>query len=155
MAIEPRELGAYAFHKWIAERLVERHAPRSVILRCGAVLGPALKKGPVFDILTGQPIHVRPESRLSLVDAATIASAALAAADGRLVEGVVNLAGTGSVSVAELGALAGVPLLVTAEGRTATHHYDINNERLSRVVPIASSASVAARFICEWQTIRA
>jgi hypothetical protein len=57
--------------------------------------------------------------------------------------------------LAELGALAGVPLLVTAEGRTATHHYDINNERLSRVVPIASSASVAARFICEWQTIRA
>lgn len=152
--IEPQDLGVYAFHKWIAERLVERHVGRSAILRCGTVVGPALKKGPVYDILNRQPIHMTPDSRLSLVDAATIARAALAAADGRLTDHLLNVTGTGSVSLGELGRLAGVPLCFAADGRSTTHRYDINTERLRRVLPVASSRSIAAEFIRAWYATR-
>ena len=42
----PIDLGAidpYGFHKRIAERLVEKYAPRSVVFRCGTAIGRGLK----------------------------------------------------------------------------------------------------------------
>jgi nucleoside-diphosphate-sugar epimerase len=147
--IDCTRLEPYAFHKWIAERLVERHAARATILRCGTVIGPALKKGPVYDILHGRPLHMTAESTLSLVDTETIAAAVRAVLDDRIEDRIVNVTGTGSVSVGTLGELAGRPV---AGGAADLPHYeyDINNERLRAIIPVATSAAIAARFIRHW-----
>ena len=49
-SIEHRRLTTYGFHKWLAERLVERFASGALILRVGTVIGPMLKKGALFDL---------------------------------------------------------------------------------------------------------
>lgn len=152
--VDSRALDPYAFHKWVAERLVERHAPRSIILRCGTVVGPTLKKGPLYDILHRRPVRMSVDSRLSLVDTAMIALAVEAALDGRFAHDIVNVSGTGSVTIDELGRMANVPLQVADDERGVLYEYDINNERLAAVMPVDSSKAIAARFIQDWTSVR-
>lgn len=150
-AIVPADLEPYAFHKWLAERLVERHAPRAVILRCATIVGRGLKKGPLFDLLSGRPVHMAIASRLSLVDTDTIAMAVQAAFEGRLPRHIVNVAGTGPVTLAELGRMAGADLRASSADAGRLYDYDINNECLCSVMPMASSAAIAHKFIADWR----
>lgn len=151
-AIDSRKLEPYAFHKWLAERVVERYAARSLLLRCGTVIGPGMKKGPLFDVLQGRPIHMRSDSRLSLVDTATISTAVQAALAGRISHDIVNVSGTGAVTIEELGRLAGVPLYVAGDKPGTLCEYDINNDRLAALLPVDSSTTIAKRFIQNWKS---
>lgn len=148
--IEPRTLEPYAFHKWLAERVVERHARSSRILRCGTVIGPGLRKGPLFDLLSDKPVYMTTESRLSLIDMATIARVVVAAVRGEVPHDIVNVTGTGNVTLLELARMANVEPRLASDAHRATYHYDIENTRLSSRWPTDSSRAIAARFIEDW-----
>ena len=56
--IAPSVLHPYGFHKWLAERLIEKYAENFLILRLGTVIGPNLKRGPIFDILYSKYLYL-------------------------------------------------------------------------------------------------
>ena len=60
--LQPSEMTRYGFHKWLAEQLVRHYAPRHLIVRMGGFVGPGLKKNALFDLLTGGPLFVHPDS---------------------------------------------------------------------------------------------
>ena len=65
----------YGFHKWIAEELVRYHCDHYLIFRLAGMVGPAMKKNPVFDVLQGMKLRIHPESRYQFLgtdDAARI-----------------------------------------------------------------------------------
>ena len=145
--LHPERLIPYAFHKWIAERLVQRYARRWVILRLGSVVGPGLKKNPVYDVTHGQPVHLSLESAPTFIDTGTIAQAL----DAILASGpqgeIFNLTGTGSVSVRELAAQAGVTPRLAPGAEAVTSRYHINTGKLGRLLALPSSADVTRRYI--------
>jgi nucleoside-diphosphate-sugar epimerase len=145
--IDVSRLDTYGFHKWIAERLVEKNAPRSVIFRTGTVIGPGLRKGPLFDLINGHPIHLSPKSSLSLIDTSTIAEAVAAVIGPGPPRSIINLTGTGATTVADLAGIVGKPIRLAHGGDLKTYHYDINNRKLKTIVPVGSSSEIAARFV--------
>jgi nucleoside-diphosphate-sugar epimerase len=144
--IDPRRLDSYGFHKWLAERLVERYARRAILFRTGTAVGPGLKKGPLFDVLHRRPLFMSPESRLSLVHTADVARAVERVVFDPDVGGVYNVSGSGSVAVSELGEIAGLPVAVDPKASGVVHRYDINNDKLCRLMSMPTSREVAARF---------
>ena len=94
-----QELVPYAFHKWVSERLVERYAPHSVILRLGTAFGPQLKKNPIYDLLHGNPLFISMESRLSFIDTATIAESVMQVLHASPQKEIYNVAATGSARI--------------------------------------------------------
>jgi nucleoside-diphosphate-sugar epimerase len=147
--IDPRRLDSYGFHKWLAERLAERYAERAIIFRSGTAVGPGLKKGPLFDVLHQRPLFMSAESRLSLVHTADVARVVERAVFDSDVAGVYNLTGSGSVAVCELGEIAALPVTVEAKASGVVHRYDINNDKLCRLMPMPTSREVATRFFGE------
>ena len=146
-AIEPQRLHPYAFHKWLAERLVARFAGRSLILRVGTVIGAGMKKGPLLDLLLGQPLHMSAESELSLIDTATIAEAVVRFVAEPPEHGTLNLTGTGPALLGALCAKAGLKWRLAPGAEQVVYRYNINNARLREHFPVPTSHEIGSRYL--------
>jgi nucleoside-diphosphate-sugar epimerase len=103
----------YGAHKFLAEQLVRHYASRWLIVRLAGMVGPGLRKNPVYDILHGQPLRIHPDSRYQFLhtdDAAQIAwNLVQSGATGE----AFNVCGDGLISPQEISLLAGRPLNLT------------------------------------------
>ena len=145
--IQPSSLDVYGFHKWIAERIVEKFAPRWSILRLGTVVGPGLKKGPVFDLLQGLPLFMSLDSLLTLVDTHTITRVVELLIDRPGESGILNVTGTGSVLLRELAACAPHPPRLAPGAESKVYRYHVDNSRLRSLLPVPSSLEIGRRFL--------
>ncbi len=145
--IDPKRLHPYGFHKWLAERLVERFATQAVVLRCGTVLGPALKKGPLFDLLENQPLRMSVDSEISFIDTASISQAMTTFVTTHPNHRIINLTGTGGASLRSLCLDAGLKWQAAAGTEQVIHRYNVNNSRLREVIPVRTSHDIAVEFL--------
>ncbi|MBF0166173.1 MAG: NAD(P)-dependent oxidoreductase [Alphaproteobacteria bacterium] len=149
--IDIKGLDTYGFHKLMAERLVAFHAPSHVILRLGTVIGPGLKKNPVYDATHGLPIRQTRDSTLTLIDLETIAKAvrALLAKEAR---GIYNLTGRASLGVGEM-----IETVARHQGCSVgdfVFHpdllhtdYDVNVEAIERFLSLPSSLAMLETYL--------
>lgn len=105
--IDPARTSRYGFHKLLAEELVRHYAKEWLIVRLAGMVGPGLRKNPVFDILRGLPLRIHPDSRYQYMatdEAAAICLSLLKAGErGR----VFNVCGDGLISPREIADLSG------------------------------------------------
>jgi nucleoside-diphosphate-sugar epimerase len=148
-AIDPRRLPVYGFHKWLAERLVERSAAEPLILRTGTVVGPEMKKGPLFDLVQNEPLHMSVDSELSLVDTATVAEVIAAAVAVPPVHRIINLTGTGPARLCDLCAAIGLSWRLAPGAEQVVHRYHINNARLRELFPVRTSHAIGAECLAQ------
>ena len=64
--------GVYGFHKGIAEQVVRHFCPTYYIVRCSALVGEGLRKGPVYDMCKGSDMYVTRESRIQFISTKAI-----------------------------------------------------------------------------------
>lgn len=149
-AIDSEKLDVYGRHKLMAEGLVLASAAHWNILRLGTVLGPGLKKGPVFDLLENKPLHMSLDSELTFIDTDHI----VLAVDAVLAKGwdheIVNVTGGGSVSLRELAGR--VPRFeLAADAGEFVRRYDVNTAKAARLLPLPSTREIAHRFIDQYR----
>ena len=132
---DPQRLHAYGFHKWLAERMVERFANNSLVLRVGTVIGAGVKKGPLLDLLLGQPLHMSPDSELSLIDTVTITEALAQFVANPPPHRIINLTGTGTALLRKLCTDACLEWRLVPGADQVVCRYNINNSRLRELFP--------------------
>lgn len=64
---------AYGLHKWLAEELVRYHHDNALILRLGGFVGEGLSKNAIYDMITGGPLFVHPDSAFQIMNIADLA----------------------------------------------------------------------------------
>lgn len=143
----PDGLHPYAFHKWLAERLVARFAPRWMITRLGTVVGPGLKKNPVYDMLSGYPLRVSLEFELTLIDTATIARCIETLITRGGDRDIYNIAATGSVKLRDLQERLGRPVAMEPGAEQIVHRYCINNGKMGGLIPMPTSWEALESFL--------
>ncbi|HEY8430149.1 MAG TPA: NAD(P)-dependent oxidoreductase [Sandaracinaceae bacterium] len=105
--IDPARLSTYGFHKRMAELVVMRSAARFLIVRLGQMVGPGLVKGPVHDVLCGEPLRVALSSRYPLLRTRSAAAITFALLEAGVSRDVVNVCARGDVSLARIVELLG------------------------------------------------
>ncbi len=145
-AINIADLSHYGFHKFLGENIVRHYLPRWLIVRLGGVLGPGLKKNPVFDLLDDVPLRVNEESRYGYIATDTAAGFVLDLAGMGRENEIVNLCGTGTVSLAEIRKWLKKPLRYQGKA-PPIERYEINNEKLRSLFDVPQSRLTARRFI--------
>jgi nucleoside-diphosphate-sugar epimerase len=96
----------YGLHKLLAEQLVRGYASRWLILRLAGMVGPNLRKNPVYDLLNGQPLRIHPDSQYQFLHTDDVAATAWELIQRGLSAQIFNLAGDGLISPREIAALA-------------------------------------------------
>jgi nucleoside-diphosphate-sugar epimerase len=153
-AIRQTELHPYAFHKWLAERVVERFASRWVIARVGTVIGPGLKKNPVYDMLTGYPLHMSLDSELSLIDTPTIARCLEAIVGMRPEREIFNVAASGAVKLRDLQRTIGTAGSLAPGAELCVYRYNINNAKMARLIALPTSWEAVTAFLAQARTLQ-
>ena len=148
--IAVEKLSVYGLDKYLAECVVRNRCAHWLILRLGGLLGPGLRKNPLFDLLTGQPLRVHPDSEFGYIHTEEIARIIAHLLQQQAANEVFNVCGTGMVSVRELSTWAG-RAVENADPTRPRIHYEINNEKLATFWRIPTSSATARDFIASWQ----
>ncbi|HHT9113652.1 MAG: NAD-dependent epimerase/dehydratase family protein [Planctomycetes bacterium] len=146
-SIQPEQLDTYGFHKWLAERLVEKYAMRSVILRVGTVLGDGMKKGPIYDLLNGKALHMSLGSELTFIDTNTIAKAIKAIIATNPMHEIYNLTGTGFIRLHDIQGKIPFPIRLSHGAEGVIYNYNINNDKINTIIKIPSTIDIVENFI--------
>ena len=149
--IEFGRLEPYGFHKWVSEELVRRYAPEWLILRLGNMVGPGLKKNPIYDAISGNPIWISADSRHSLIHTREVAEAIHRLVTGGHRNRVLNVCGTGTVRVGDLPGLIGKEINFASGAEERHQVYWVNNDRLSELLPVPDSREALVGFVREME----
>jgi len=144
--IDAGALGNYGFHKRLSELLVLRHSPHPLVFRLAGMVGPGLKKNPVFDVCNGLPIRIHPDSRYQFLHTARVAEMVWGIQGMLPAGGTINVCGAGLVSPREIAAMAGVGL-DASQASGPPRIVDICIGKLAGLAPAPSSADAVAGFL--------
>jgi len=138
----------YGFHKLLAEEVVTHYASRWLIVRLAGMVGPALRKNPVYDILNGQPLRIHPESRYQFMHTDDMASLAWLLVEGGHAGEIFNVCGRGLISPREVADLAGCSLDITLLSRDVQPRLvDVSTEKLARYTDVPVTREAIRAFI--------
>ena len=147
--IRPEAISIYALCKFMAECTARNQCADLLVLRCGGLIGPGLRKNPVYDLLTGAGLFVHPDSRFGFLSTRELAHIvdALIRCDA---EGVVNACGHGLVSIREAMEITNRrDAQAPADARPI--RYEINHDKLSAVHEPSDSAATVRAFVAWWR----
>jgi len=150
--LQPSTMTRYGFHKWMAEQLVQHYAPKRLIIRMGGFVGPGLKKNALFDLLTGGPLFVHPDSEFQYMDTRDLAKAVFELCEGAdRTETLLNLSARGTVSVRQAAEWAGRALPEEAFSRPKVRA-ELNVDKAARIITLPETAKTVRQFISEVQS---
>jgi nucleoside-diphosphate-sugar epimerase len=149
--IEPTNLNYYSFHKWLSERLVSKYKSQYIILRLGAVLGPKLKKGPIYDMLNGQSLHMSLNSKITFIDVKTIFDTIKVLIGKKLFNEIYNVTGSGVTKLSALIECFDSKPKVGSRSKDIVLSYNINVNKLSKIIKIKTSTDIAKNFIHKYK----
>ena len=138
----------YGFHKQLAESCVQRHTGAWLIVRLAGMVGPGLRKNPVFDILNDQPLRISPESRYQFMSTDDAADVAWELVTTGVRNTLFNVCGDGLISPREIADMCGRRIAIDPEAAgTAPRIVDVAIERISRIRPMPSTRATIEQFL--------
>jgi nucleoside-diphosphate-sugar epimerase len=147
-AIDLAKVSHYGFHKLLAEQVVQHYAERWLIVRLAGMVGPGLRKNPVYDILNAQPLRIHPDSQYQFMNTGDVARIVWSLVEHGIHGEVFNLCGDGLISPAAIADIAGMELntsLLTPMTTPRVMHID--NERIKRLSPVPSTHRSIREFM--------
>lgn len=146
--IDPGRLSPYGRAKWLAEAAARRRDRPLLVLRLGGLIGPGLRKNPVYDLLHGDRIFVDPESRFGYLHTDDLAALALQLVTEHPAAELVNVAGRGLVRIRDLMERLSRTDVAVAEN-AARVTYAITTERLSELANVPESEDAVSRYLAQ------
>lgn len=145
--IDVESLPPYGMHKRLAELFVMRHCRRWQIFRLAQMVGDGLKKGPIHDLLNGNPLWISDDSRLHYMNTLNVARIVLDVLERQRVSEVYNVCGRGSVEFRRVIDLLmdGRREVVQAAGERQT--YRIQTKKIEQLYPIPESWDEVSTFV--------
>lgn len=132
-AIELGQISRYGLHKYLAEQVVRSVHPSWLVVRMGGFVGEGLKKNAIFDMLTGAPVWLSPESELQFIDTADAARIVWdLVADGQQGE-VVNLGAEGVLKIGDFHRAIGSSSTFRADSPIVRYELSLDRLRALRM----------------------
>jgi len=149
VALDPSAMTNYGFHKWLAEQLVLKYAPRHVILRMGGFVGPGLKKNAIHDLLAGGKLHVHPDSEFQFMDTRDLARSIFDLLPKLPASrAVYNISARGVVSMRQAAAWIGCRPADAAE-HLPVCRAELNVEKIGALLDLPDTRETVRRFLRE------
>lgn len=145
--IDLRRISRYGLHKLLAEQVV-RSAHRSwLVVRMGGFVGEGLKKNAIFDMLTGAPVWLSPDSELQFIDTADAARIVWDLVEAGLQGEVMNLGAEGLLNLGAFHRAIGSSSPFKADAPKVRYELSLDRIRaLRRGAPLPRTEDCVMRF---------
>jgi len=98
---------AYGFNKHLSEEIIKQYCPQAAILHCSSVIGKNMKKGVIFDIHSGDPVFLTPDSSLSFITNTAVAEIVQRIIDHKFYNLTLQVSASTLLTVEEVGKVLG------------------------------------------------
>jgi nucleoside-diphosphate-sugar epimerase len=147
----PSRQSHYGFHKYLAEQCVVHFAPRWLIVRLAGMVGPGLRKNPVFDILHDAPLRIHPDSAYQFLATDDAARLTWRLVEQGLTHDVYNVCGRGLISPRRIAELADRRLDLSAlSSGSRPRIVNVSTARLERLADVPDTHETIERFLGRW-----
>jgi nucleoside-diphosphate-sugar epimerase len=121
----------YGISKALADKLVRQYCTHnSLIIRPTSLLGAGMKKGVLYDMLTGKPVYLNPSSCLQFVTVNELAKFIRHMLENKPgAHDIITFTGTGNVGVHELEHLTGNKCEYAQNLHYEYYHHSPNTEK--------------------------
>ena len=144
----------YGLHKLLAEQIVQHYAGNWLILRLAGMVGPSLRKNPVFDILNDQPLRIHPDSEYQFMHTSEVARILWNLIQSSAQKEIFNLCGDGLVSPRKIAALAAKPLNLTLlPADVSPRIVNVSIDKIKRFSRMPSTIETMTNFLRQSATI--
>ncbi len=117
------------------------------------MVGPGLRKNPVYDILHDQPLRIHPDSQYQFLHTDEVARIAWQLVRSGASGTIYNLAGQGLVSPRDIAQMAGKKLDVTlADPKAQPRVVNASIDKISKVIAPSPTKASVQRFLQEHKT---
>lgn len=149
--IDPGRQSRYGLHKYLAEQLVRGTQKQWLVMRMGGFVGPGLKKNAIYDMLTGGPVRLAPQSELQFISTDRAAELVWRLVENGVHNQIVNLGATGTVNLGALhGRLASSSSFLP---EAPTIRYEVLLDKLAKLscAELPRSEDEVKAFIAAWK----
>lgn len=150
--IDPARTSRYGFHKLLAEQLVQHYATDWLIVRLAGMVGPGLKKNPVFDVLRQQPLRIHPDSQYQFMHTDDVAAIVWGLVQQGFRRQIFNVCGQGLISLREIARLANQSLpklLLPPDDTPRVVHISV--KKVMAITSLPKTSETVQKFIQEHQ----
>lgn len=148
--VDPARGSHYGLHKLFAENLVRHYTQNWLILRLAGMVGPGLRKNPVFDILNDRPLRIHPDSRYQYMHTDEVARIGWALMEKSVVGEIFNVCGDGLIAMSEIARLAGKDLDLSLLSPAAVPRVvEACNEKIKGQQVLPRTIETIKRFVME------
>lgn len=126
--IDLGRISRYGLHKFLAEQVVRSVHSSWLVVRMGGFVGDGLRKNAIFDMLTGAPVWLSPESELQFIDTADAARIVWDLVEAGREREVVNLGAEGLLNLGAFHRAIGSSSAFKADAPTV--RYELSLDRL-------------------------
>lgn len=138
----------YGFHKLLAEQIVQHDAAHWLIVRLAGMVGPGLRKNPVYDLLHRQPLRIHPHSKYQFMLTDDVARIAWTMVRKGVENEIFNVCGDGLISPVEIAKLVGnEPDLSLMERTAEPRIVHVSTQKVSQILPMPDTNESVASFI--------
>jgi len=147
VAIDPARQSRYGLHKWLAEQYVRAACAEWLILRLGGMVGPGMKKSPVFDLLHDVPLRVQLDSQFQYIHTHEVGRIIRELLQRGVTREIFNVCGNGVISLRAIGELLGKT--GQEQPKVPRQFYEINNAKVRALMPVPATRDSVLRFLRE------
>jgi len=114
------------------------------------MVGPGLRKNPVFDILHGQPLRIHPESRYQFLSTDDAARLSWELVEAGVRSEVVNVCGNGTITPLEIASESGKTLDLSLLAPDASPRVvDVSVQRLKEFAEVPYTLATIRAFVSD------
>ena len=145
--IETKQQSVYGFNKFLAESIVKKHQRNFIILRCSAIIGKGLKKGIIYDAMSGSDLFVTENSCIQFISADAITNVITKLISNNVKNTIINVGGCGTTPINYIAKLLNSKLIFS---RQATYqYYEMNVDKLKKLFLLDNSNNYVKEIINE------
>lgn len=144
-----KKLNGYGFNKLIAENYVRKYSPKYLIIRLPYIVGPGLKRNPVYDLCHQKKSYVSLNSSINFLHTSSIAKITYGLIKKNKLNQIYNLGSKDNIKISEILKLCG---LKKTDLFKTKKNYDIiklNCNKLSKIIKLPSSQNEVEKYITE------
>lgn len=121
-------VNVYGFHKYLSEQIIRNTSTDYLILRCSMLLGTNPKKGPFLDIIKGQPLFIRSDSKLQVITTFAVSEIIKILLSSGIKNQIINIGGEGTINFVNIGEHFKFPIRWSKDA--LKQHYEMNVSKL-------------------------
>jgi len=127
--IDYSKLSPYGFHKYLSELIVKRYSKSFLILRCSALIGKNMKKGPIKDLIDGKPLFITIDSKLQFITTNEVAKIIMELVQKNIKNEIYNVGGIETVLIRHLEKIINKKIEMHRNAEKQVYELDISKLR--------------------------